>query len=65
MDTRMDQFAIAKIIAESVERHLVIALEHGCVASEVPAIAKSIGGNAGAALYFELCDRGVDTSGAE
>lgn len=50
---------ISKLIADSVAASLRQALELGCTAAEVPAIAKAIGGNAGMAVYLEALERGI------
>lgn len=56
---KLNQFDIAKIIAESVAASLSQAIALGCTQDQVPNIAKAIGGNAGMALYIELLERGV------
>lgn len=51
---------LAKLIADSVQASPPQALTLGCIAADVPAIAKAIGGNAGMAVYLEILERGVD-----
>ncbi len=54
---------IAQIIAASAAASIRIALEQGCTADQVEAVAKAIGGNAGMTVYLELQDRGFVREG--
>lgn len=57
--TPLTQFEISGLIARSVEASLRMALQHGCTPDQAGDVAKAIGGNAGMALYLEICERGV------
>lgn len=57
--TPLTQYEIASLIAASVEASLRMALQHGCTPDQAGDVAKAIGGNAGAALYMEIQERGV------